>query len=425
MPFVHKTLGGRMSKSLQDALGENAWSVSAVMFDLNAMHDDEGRPISERRADALARVDVEMEMKKCPFGGIRKDKWMNVSALTQIANYYNDTLAELSTFRYQISGDNASWDDILAGVIDQLAGPAIYLLQHRNLQGPVPAKIAVGHKLAAGMFGVLCELQERIALGAKIDVSVDSFMNLIDETGALVGASEACAGSPPMIRKACVALIERKTQDKIEIECDQTRLELARCLALQVQLGTFWDLYDRVHLWSLIRGEFRQYLSPFNHFLERKLDHAASELGKKVPIKPIPDSLPKGLADGVRQKLTAALNDTTDQKNLAEDLDSITKMLKETDNTISYSGDTKVFATTASNYLNTYRLIKAELSKLEIELRKLLNFSEEAPIKFGSAALPASKALHWYELIFGRKLGSDDRLTGDSTKVRGAAVSSF
>ena len=60
-----------MSKSLEDALSEGAWSVSAVMFDLNDTLDDEGRPISERRADAEARVGVEMDMRECPFSGIR------------------------------------------------------------------------------------------------------------------------------------------------------------------------------------------------------------------------------------------------------------------------------------------------------------------------------------------------------------------
>jgi len=409
-----------MSRSLQDALGEGAWSVSAVIFDLNAMHDDEGRPISERRADAMARIGVEMEMKKCPFSGIRHDKWMNVSALTQIANYYNDALAELSAFRYHATGKNANWDDILAGVIDQLAGPAIYLLQNRNSEGPVPAKVAVGHKLAAGMFGVSCELQERLALGADFPVSTDSFMELIDKTGALVGASEACAGSLSMIRKACVALIEKNSGNATAF--DPTRIELAQLLALQVQLGTFWDLYDRVHLWDLLKGDFRKHLSPFNLFLERKLDHAASELGKNEPSKPNPKAIPRSLDDKIKDELATALSDSTDANTLAQDLDSIKKMLKETDNTISFKGDENRFATTAAGYLHTHRLIESELSKIELKLRKLLKFPKQQPIRLGSAVFPAAKALHWYELILGRKMGDDGRLTGDSTKVRGAAV---
>jgi len=417
-----------MSKSLDNALDGNAWSVSAVMFDLNAMHDDEGRPISERRADALARVGVEMEMKKCPFSGIRHDKWMNVSALTQIAHYYNDALAELSTFRYHAAGDgkeNVTWDDILAGVIDQLAGPAIYLLQHRNLQGPVPAKIAVGHKLAAGMFGVLCELQERLAMGTEIPVSVDSFMHLIDETGALVGASEACAGSPPMIRKACVALIERKTEDKIETEVkfDKTRLELARNLALQVQLGTFWDLYDRVHLWSLIKGDYRNDLTPFNDFLLRKIEHAGNDLAKMAPSKPICTVLPYALDSQIRQTLAAALNDTADIEFLQEDLNIAKDLLNEPGSAIQFEGNKELFVSSVANYLNTYRLFETELSKIEIELRGYLNYSSKPAIRLGSAVFPAPKALHWYELILGRKLGESGRLTGNSTKKsRGAAV---
>ena len=74
-----------MSKSLVEALSEGAWSVSAVVFDLNDIVDNEGRPVSERRADAAARAGVEMEMRQCPYAGIRHDKWMNVSALAQIS----------------------------------------------------------------------------------------------------------------------------------------------------------------------------------------------------------------------------------------------------------------------------------------------------------------------------------------------------
>jgi len=411
-----------MSKSLQDALDEKAWSVSAVIFDLNAMHDDEGRPISERRADAMARVGVEMEMRKCPFNDIRDNKWMNVSALTQIAHYYNDVLAEMAAFRSKTKNNNSpdSWDDILAGVVDLLAGPAIYLLQQRNLQDPVPAKIAVGHKLAAGMFGVLHDLNERLALGDTIPVTTDSFLNLIDETGALVGASEACAGSMPMIRKACTALLEGIADTCVEL--DPLRFDLARCLALQVRLGSFWYLYDRFHLWSLVVGEYRNQLIPFNRFLERKIEYAGSTLTKHLPPKANSAMLPSTLDAKLRKTLAAALNNTADPQILQQDLHTVTELLNETDNAICYNGDTELFAINIANYLNAYRLFKAEISRVELELRKHLGFSAEPPILLGTAVFPSPKALHWYELILGRKLGEDDRLTGSSIKIRGAAA---
>lgn len=405
-----------MSKSLDDALGDSAWSVSAVVFDLNDMLDDEGRPISERRADAKTRVGVEMEMRQCPFAGIRHNKWMNVSALAQITQHYNAVLAEMKAFRRQAVTGDATWDDILAGVIDMLAGPAIYLLQQRNPGGPVPAQVAVGHKLAAGFFGVIRGLQERLALGADIPVTVDSFLSLVDETGALVGASEVCAGSPKMLHKTSTALIEGDPDSRLEL--DRPRLKIARCLALQVQIGIIWHLYDRTHLWSLILGEFREYLAPCNVFLQRKLEQAAHDIDALAPARPSSDALPRALDAQQRQRLAAALNDAADAQVLVEDVRSATELLNEPGSPIRFTGDTEALAKRVADYLHTHRLFQSELSKLERELRGHLGFPSEAPIRLGAAAFPTPQALPWYELILGRRLGDDGHLSGKSTKAR-------
>lgn len=406
-----------MSKSLKNALDQGPWSISAVMSDLNAMLDDEGRPIAERRADAVVRADVEMEMKHCPFSGIRKDKWMNVSALEQITHYLNPVLEEMAAFRHFDKGNKASWDEVLATVIDQLAGPAIYLLQQRSLHGPVPARVAVGHKLAAGMFGVIRGVCERRALGNELPVSVDTFMDLIEETGALVGATyEACAGSIPMIRKACTALIEGNPDNPHEI--DPLRRDLAHRLALQVQLGVFWRLYDQRHLWSLLKDDFREDLVPANQFLSEKLKHAANELENTAPQRPDTDKLPETLDAQQRFRFAAALNETVDPELLEEDLSTATELLNEPGSAIRYNGDTTRLARCLANYLHTYRTFEAELSKIELELRNLLGFPAESSIRLGTAAFPLAESLAWYELILGRRLGEDGHLTGNSTGVR-------
>lgn len=405
-----------MSKSLVEALAEGAWSVSAVVFDLNDMVDDEGRPISERRADAAVRVGVEMEMRQCPYAGIRHDKWMNFSALGQISRYYNPVLEEMAAFRRLLEGASATWDDILAGVIDQLARPAIYLLQQRNAQGPVPAQMAVGHKLAAGYFGVMCGLHERLALGAKLPVTAESFLNLVDEMGALVGASEVCAGSPQMLRKVSTALVEGSSDSRVEI--DRLRLDIARCLALQVQLGIFWNLYDRVHLWQLIRGELRGHLTPYNSFLARKLERAEDDVDALAPAPPSCAALPDALDAQLRSRLADALSDIADPQALEEDLRTATELLGEPGSVIHYDGEHAPFALRVAHYLNAHRLFVAELSRVELELRGHLGFSGDTPISLGAAVFPAPQALSWYELILGRRLGEQGRLTGSSTGVR-------
>ena len=405
-----------MSKSLVDALGEGAWSVSAVVFDLNDMVDDEGRPISERRADAAVKAGVEMEMRQCPFAGVRHNQLMNVSALAQISHYFNPVLEEIAAFRRQAGGTNVTWDDILAGVVDQLSRPAIYLLQQRNERGPVPARMAVGHKLAAGFFGVLRDLHERLALGRKLPLTVDTFLALVDETGALIGASEVCAGSPQMIRRASTALLEGDPENRVEL--DPLRIDIARCLALQVQLGIFWHLYDRVHLWSLIRGEFRQSLTPCNDFLTRKLESAEDELNAVAPLLPNCAMLPEALDAQLRHKLGEALCDVTDPQALEEDLCTATQLLNEPGSAIRYDGETEMFALRVARYLNSRRMIVDELSRVELELRGHLDFPSDTPIRLGLAVFPKPQALPWYELILGRHLGADGHLTGSSTGTR-------
>jgi hypothetical protein len=204
----------------------------------------------------------------------------------------------------------------------------------------------------------------------------------------------------------------------ITLVLDNLRLDIARCLALQVQLGIFWDLYDAVHQWSLIRGEFRAHLVPTNIFLTRKLESALNELGEQEPKRPLGDMLPAALDAQLKIKLADALHEVADQKDVEEDLHTATELLNEPGSAIRYTSKTASIAQRVANYLHTRRLIVAELSRLELVLRGYLGLSPEVPIRLGAAIFPTPKALPWYELIVGRKLGPDGHLTGSSTGVR-------
>jgi hypothetical protein len=411
-----------MSKSLVDALEGGGWSVSKVVFDLNDMMDDEGRPISERRADAPVRAKVEMDMRECPYPGIRQGRWMNMSALAQLTQHYNPVMAEIAAFRRQVGGADAAWPDIMAAVLDQLARPAIHLLQHRDARGPVPAQTAVGHKLAAGFFGVMRTLHERLALGAVLPVSTDGFLALVEETNALVGAAEACAGSPQMIRKASTVVVEGGPANDVVL--DPRRLEMARCLALQVQLGIFWRFYDQFHLWELIRGETRQHLVPGNLFLARKLERALEDVAPTAPARPHAAALPATLDADVRYRLSDALRDAADPKALEEDMQTAQKLLGEAGSAIRFEGAMQPFALRVARYLNAHRLFEAELCRLELRLRALLGFPAQAPIHLGGAVFPIPQALPWYELVLGRRLGESGHLTGSSVGLRPLAPAS-
>lgn len=398
-----------MSKSLVNALGDGAWSVSEVVFDLNDMLDEEGRPISERRADAVVRAGVEMEMRECPFGGIRKGRLMNVSALAQITRYFNDALAEMSAFRREVGAD-ATWDDMLVCIVDLLSQPAIHLLREHSASGPVPARMAVCHKLAAGFFGVLRGLHERLASGAALPLTVDRLLQVVEEMGALVGASEACAGSPAMIRKACTALVEGMPASNLPIE--RGRLDIARCLALQVKLGIFWHLYDQAHLWSLVRGEFGAGLKPRNNYLAERLANARNGFSEIAPPPPDVSALPDRLSPEVHRALSGALRDATDPGLLERDVQAVRALLESAEiKAIRYDGEVGPLALRVARYLNVHRLMVAELSRLEYRLREYLGFPAGNPIHLGAAVLPIPQALTWYELIVGNRTGEDGHLT--------------
>lgn len=405
-----------MSKSLADALEGGAWSVSKVVFDLNDVRDDEGRPISERRADATVRAGVEMDMRECPYSGIRHGRLMNMSALAQISNHYNAVMAEIAAFRGQLGRDEASWPDILAVVLDQLARPAIRLLQQRDPHRPVPAQAAVGHKLAAGLFGVMRTLHERLALGANLPVTADLFMQLVDETGALVGASEVCAGSPQMIRKTAVTLVEGGAANDVVL--DQARMDIARCLAQQVQLGIFWQLYDQCHVWELLRGDTRKQLLPSNDFLTRKLEQAAMVMAPAAPLRPDAANLPASLGADTRSRLSDALGEAAHPPVLEEDIATATGLLGEAGSAIAYRGDAGPFAQRIACYLHAHRQFVSELFRLECRLRALLGFPAETPIQLGSAVFPRAQALPWYEMVLGRRFGEAGHLTGSCSGIR-------
>lgn len=405
-----------MSKSLVDALDGGAWSVSEVIFDLDDMLDDEGRPVSERRADAAVRVGVEMDVRECPYPGIRHNQLMNASALAQVGKHYNDVLDEVAIFRSQVGGSNATWSDILAAVMDQLSRPAIWLLEQRDTSGPVPARTAVSHKLGAGFFGVMRTLHERIALGKTMPVSVEDFLALTDETGALLGASEACAGPAKMIRKASTVLVAGDTVD--EPELDSARLDIARHLALQVELGVFWRLYDHTHYWAIVRGEIRQHLTPWNDYLARQMELAEHSLDTTEPGRPQGAALPHALRKESRQKLAAAIEDAPPDANLAEDLRVAGELLADGRSVIAYDGDTEALLLRIAHYLNAHRTFLAEISRLERDLREQLGYPVGSPIKLGAAAFPAANALPWYERILGRRVDESGRLTGDSVGIR-------
>ena len=405
-----------MSKSLESAIQGNAWSVAGVIFDLDDMLDDEGRPVSERRADAETRAGVEMDIRECPYHDVRYGRLMNKSALNQVGKHYNEVLEEVALLRARLGGAEATWSDIFAVVLDQLARPAIYLLEKRDTEGPVPARAAVSHKLGAGFFSIMRTLHERIAQGFDLPVFSGDFRSLIEETGALLGASEACAGPPKMIWAASAALVDGKTVDGKTV--DANRVCIARCLGLQVQLGIFWRLYDATHLWAIVRGDIRPHLKPWNDYLKLQLERSGKELAATPPKRPRGSALPEALDNASRRNLRMAIEEESSKQDVAEDVDAVSQLLAEGGSVIAFDGNNDELSLRIALYLNAYRRFHAHISGLEQELRNHLGYPADAPISLGSAIFPGAKALSWYERILGRRMDETGRLTGTTSGIR-------
>lgn len=405
-----------MSKHLVNALNGEAWSVSGLVFDLNDKLDDEGRPLSERRAVAAVRAGVEMEMRECPYKDARHGKLMNVSALEQIAQHFDPVLADIAAFRRQLGGESANWFHILAGVLDQLAGPAFFLLEQRDPMARVPTATAVGHKLAEGYFGVLRGLHESLALDEGLPVTSEALLARVVQTGALIGQSEVCAGSTKMLQRATEALIDGRPEgDEL---LPSARLERACCLALQVQLGILWDLYDRAHLAELMCAKTSTQLVPANDFLRRKLASAVLEHGSLQVRRPGATALPAVLTVEKHEQLGAALQERARPEVLQDDLNDAMALLQQPGSVLGYTGNREAMAQRVACYLHGYRLFKSEISRLELELRRAIGYDDEVAIQLGGLAFPLSRALPWYELILGRRMGNEGRMTGTSTGLR-------
>ena len=404
-----------MSKNLINALHGEAWSISALVCDLSDQLDDEGRPLAERRAEATVRAGVTMEMRECPYKDARHGKLMNVSALTQIAEHLEPVLADISAFRHA-AGAEPDWSQILAGVMDKLAAPACHLITHRDAPTPIPARVAVGHKLAEGYLGVMRKLLERIALGESIPVSTEVFLEIVHQSGALFGASEVCAGSTAMLQHTTEALIDGQPETTQTV--DPIRLLIARDLALQVQMGVLWELYDRVHLSQLMDTEIASQLKPCNDFLQAKLNEAQREHGQVQAARPLPAALPRELDSATREQLGIALQDQASPAELQPDIAIHLALLGQPGSVIAYRGDHQTMAHRVANYLHCYRLFLTALTQLEWRLRKSLDYHTQAPVKLGGLAFPLPQALPWFELILGCRMNEAGHLQGSQVGVR-------
>lgn len=419
-----------MSKLYTHALGGEAWSLSELVFDLDDCLDNEGRPVSERRANMATRTGVEMDMRVCPYSDKRNGQWMNMSALNQVSAHYTDVMATLVAFRQaQKAAGEDGWPAVQAAVIDLLLQPALarLLLGPQASAGRIPAQAAVAHKLGAGFFGILRLVNDRYASGLTLEFSVDAFLDFVARRDALIGAAEVCAGSPQMIRKTTLGLFDAKAEAGSEANgMTAARLAVARILALQVVVGTFWRLFDESHWFNLCCGGNQLRLQPCNSHLQQRLDFEHQSCPLVYP-QLSSASLPAGLMATERLALQQLLDNHVPDGLLASDVARIQALLAAGPTVVGYRGEVDVLVSRLALYLYGYRLFRQVLARQERELRDALwqlpgidgcGLDRAAAVNPGRMIFSPPKALPWYECLAGCRMNSEGFLHGSATGLR-------
>lgn len=377
---------------------EEVWAASDLLFGLEALRDEEGRPIGERRAPSSSKVDVPMVLKECPYHDERNGMPMNVSALTQLTKHLEAVLADMSAFRTAQNAE-VSWLILMEAVVDQLLGPGRFVLTEGMADGKVSAKLAVGHKLAAGYFGVLKGLLQDEIRGHQQDLNVDFLLDYISRNRSLIGASEVCGGPPVMIKKVTSVLFGEGWYEPFPL--DPVRAPVARLLAKQVRLGVAWELYDLACEYALLRiGESASHLHPRNSFIGTKLAARVELLSAKQNdpgIFGMHVALAKFLQHGdVRKRASIDSFDTHEK---------ICDLVLGHNGAIDANHD---FAETAATIFVDYvrmatQVISAQ-EALEREIRAILKHKEDARVHLNAHLLPSLRAGEWMEAILGLHL---------------------
>jgi hypothetical protein len=398
------------SELLTGVLGNEPWAVSGLIYGLDRLLDEEGRPVSERRAPSIAKQGVVMELRRCPYQDERQGKPMNISALAQITKHLDAVLADVATFRGSLPA-SSGWSGFLAAVLDQLAAPALQVLRSRSDEQPVPAQLSVGHKLAAGYFGVAYGILTAEAQGRHREPTSDSVLQFVRESGALIGASEVCAGPLHLIGRATEVFLHGRSSARVS----EARLAIAETLAMQVRIGLGWELFDAATERQLLLELLpRPLLQPRTSIILRALDErlvalaalqnvATWEQAATAIPEVVPPTADRQAADSLRTLFrsggAAASSTARSQALLLELLGEARPALELTDASLRPS-----LAWLLAGYLEVYRATVGTLYLGELSLRTRLGYPTAAPMKLSSLIFPFPKTVRWLEALLGHWL---------------------
>lgn len=398
--------------SLEAALGDRPWALTGVVLGIEHVHDVNGRPLGERRAPSEARRGVANELIPCPYHDERYGRPMNKSALEPTMRSFAAVLAEVSAFHAALSPAPPSWPRMLAAVLDQLVAPARYLLEQRSTEGPVPADLAAGHKLAAGYFGTLRRLlrEDAAGPGAAPDPSPEGFATFVRERGALIGASEVCAGPAHNIHVLTRLFLDGVTAPGVrrgiaERPVSAERIQLAQVLAAQVQLSVVYEVMDELtERRVLLEDDAPRALPTRTIYLSQRLADRAAELlaGATPRAHGLVLHLP-ALADD--PELRAAAAAPLAESVPVEEVEPVMRLLESAEAAVVLSAPARQeYALRFATLLRRHRLFIQAQWRLEMLLRRALGYSTEVGFRLNATLCPRPRALEWFDVFTGHRL---------------------
>ena len=410
-----------MNPHLDAALSGQPWSLMGVINDFESFKDDEGRPLFERRAPLLAREGVPMVVKECPYKDERYKRSMNISALEQIVRYLPESEQDIASFRALLPEATPTWTEMCVVMMDQLAQSAIYALRERKRRGPIPARMAVGYKVAVGYSKPVRDLLELELLGKGREASVPALIDFVHEGGFFVGAREVCAGPTNMVVRVSEALLHGNQPGITAAE--PARLAVARALTSQLQVAIAWRFFDRaVERRLLLEDLGVDQLLPLTPFLRRMLDERCAEYGAagaaSIPsgslCPPLPRSLPSELRESIDRGVDRAGGDDPQESATAE---LVTGLIDEELGAIRLADSSlrAVFGRRFAGYLVGYRAFVEAQCALEREIRNALELDAQVPVKLDGAIFPKPRMLSWLEIILGYRLRAESPPLGGLT----------
>jgi hypothetical protein len=395
-------------KDLEAALRGEPWAVSGLVHGVERLLDDEGRPVAERRAPSSVKEGVPMELKPCPYRDERGGSPMNISTLAQVTRHLDDVLSDVHAIRAGLPPTHQGWGAFLEVVLDQLAGPSLHLLRLGRHDALVPARVAVGHKLAAGYFGVLRQLLVREACGERREPTVEGFLAFVHQTRSLIGASEVCSG-PPHLLARCTESMLHGGEPRARAVAPE-RVVIASTLAAQVRVGIAWELFDAQLERRLLLDDLGpERLRPRNAFMQRALDTRLAEILGEPGGEAVGGAagLPPGLDCPEVDALGALLADDADPPALVREI--VLALVSHQEGGIALGGgaDAAVFAGRFARYLAVYRATVLAQWSLERRARAALDATGEAPMRVNQLMLPKGQSLRWFEAILGHRVDAE------------------